>query len=132
MTAMRRWLIQATVLLMTVPAMAQQDSGEAKAAGRAFAPDGLSTLKTEHRIPEGRPLLFCGEKFMVVLVVGFLYQEQGKVIPATPTLTAFRKAEIRGLQLHLSSGARIHFHEKLERRSIDTWTDARAILECLD
>lgn len=54
---------------------------EAKAAGRAFAPDGLSTLKSEYRIPGGRPLLFCGEKFMVVLIVGFVYQEKGTVIP---------------------------------------------------
>lgn len=105
---------------------------EAKAAGRAFAPDGLSTLKSEYRIPGGRPLLFCGEKFMVVLIVGFVYQEKGTVIPvASPTLQAIRKDDIQGVQLHLERGACIQFREA-DRRSIDTWTDARAILECLD
>ena len=108
-------------------------SFEARAAGRAFAPDGFSTLKTEHRIPGGRPLLFCGKEFMVVLVVGFVYQEKEKVIPLQPpVLQAIRKDEINGVQFALERGARIQFHAKAERRSIDTWTDARAILECLD
>lgn len=69
---------------------------------------------------------------MVVLIVGFVYQEKGKVIPLdSPMLQAIRKDDIEGVQLPLDSGARIQFREA-DRRSIDTWTDARAILECLD
>ena len=70
---------------------------------------------------------------MVVLVVGFVYQEKKTVITLQPpVLQAIRKDEINGVLFALESGARIQFHSKAERRSIDTWTDARAILECLD
>ena len=120
----------AVMLAGAGPAGAQKP--DAEAAGRAFAPDGLSTLPSEYRIPGGRPLLFCGEKFMVVLIVGFVHQEQGVMISVKPpTLQAIRKGNIDGVQLALQSGARIQFRDP-ERRSIDTWTDARAILECLD
>lgn len=69
---------------------------------------------------------------MVVLIAGFVHQEQGVVISVNPpTLQAIRKRDIDGVQFALQRGTRIQFRDP-ERRSIDTWTDARDILECLD
>ena len=86
--------------------------------------------------PVGRPLLFCGDKFIALLVVGFLTSDvKGHVVSYGPAMEAFRKSDIERVALHLETGARVHFKDGAVGKTInaaDTWTDARAILECLD
>ena len=127
-----RLTLAAVVVLALLSPQSSADNGN------AFAPDGLSSLnaEAEYPIPEGRSLLFCGDKFIALLVVGVLTSEvPGKVVTYGPHMEAFRKSDIERVSLVLETGARVQFKEGVPWATIhaaDTWTDARAILECLD
>ena len=106
---------------------------------RAFAPDGLNPLnaEAEYPIPGGRPLLFCGDKFIALLVIGFLNEQvDGQYIGLTePSLTAFRKSDIKKVSVSPNSNARVLFKDGVlgeHYYALDSWTDVRAILECLN
>ncbi len=129
---MRRTLTAIAALMVLAPASSAGND-------RAFAPDGLSPLNApaEYPIPAGRPLLLCGDEFIALLVVGYLNnQVDGQVFStAEPYLTAFRKSDIEQVHLYLESGARVRFKDGVlgeYTHAVDTWTDGRAILECLD
>ena len=128
---MRLTLAVVVVLALLSPQSSADD-------GNAFAPDGLSSLnaEAEYPIPEGRPLLFCGDRFIALLVVGLLTTEvPGQVVAYGPHIEAVRKNDIEYVSLFRETGARVHFKAGTpwdRVHAADTWTDARAILECLD
>jgi hypothetical protein len=129
---MHRTLAVIAALVLLAPASSAGDD-------RAFAPDGLNPLnaEAEYRIPHGRPLLFCGGKFITLLVVAIFHEEvEGQVINmAEPYLNAYRKSDITKVALSSQSGARVFFKDGVLGESyfaVDTWTDARAIMECLN
>ncbi len=119
-----------TMILLLSPPLTAGD-------GSAFAPHGLNPLHAEAEYPipgGGHPLLFCGDKFISLLVVGFLNSNVQHVIPlGEPSMNAFRKSDIERVLMPSGMNTRIFVATLGENYyGVETWTDARAILECLD
>ena len=126
---MRRTLAMIAVVVLAPASSIGQD--------RTFAPDGLNPLnaQADYPITGGRPLLFCGDKFIALLLVRLFNTKEGDHLDFGPALRAFRKSEITDVTVFPDWNTRVSFMKGALGLGIfdaDTLTDTRAILECLN
>lgn len=126
---MRRTLAMIAVVVLAPASSIGQDG--------TFAPDGLNPLNAEadYPIPGGRPLLFCGDKFIALLLVRLFNTKEGDHLDFGPDSRAFRKSGTTDVTAFPDSNTRVSFKDgALGLGVFDavTLTDTRAILECLN